>query len=411
MAYRALSHRRPTPRLLNSLVYGALATLLATLLTTLASCSIWPGDTSTAQKPTPTPTPKPLVANLIPTTNPFSDLNELIAVAPVSATDAWVVGFGKGQVGKSLGGALIYHWDGTNLKAVPTGLPSAFIDSRLLGVAAVSANDVWAVGESLQETAAAFGGNKGLIEHWNGAAWQVIPSPGQGGERLHAVAAVSASDVWAVGRVAQQNPTRNRTLVLHWNGSAWQNIPSPNVGDLSELLAVSAVAPNDVWAVGKSSQTDGAPSQRLVMHWDGTAWTVVSDPLMTGNGVLQGVKALSSKDVWVVGVNNDAPLVAHWDGAAWTEVRGLGPDNVPWAVTAAPDGAVALVGESASPSIPLTRWDGTRLQVTTAQSPDLSPGTIVMQGIAALSATEIWAVGFYTPQGGKEQTIAMRLTS
>jgi hypothetical protein len=155
------------------------------------------------------------------------------------------------------------------------------------------------------------------------------------------------------------------------------------------------------------------------MHWDGTAWTVVSAPLvtgqgiqlLTGNGAFQAVKALSAKDVWVVGDNVDGELVAHWDGATWTEVSGLGSDGVAWAVTAAPDGAVALVGEGDAAFIPLGLWDGTRFQVTTTRDPDNRVGTMVMEAVAALSATDIWAVGFYTQQGDKEQTIAMHVTS
>jgi hypothetical protein len=40
-----------------------------------------------------------------------------------------------------------------------------------------------------------------LIEHWNGSAWTIVPSPnvGSGNNSLAAVAARSANDVWAVG--------------------------------------------------------------------------------------------------------------------------------------------------------------------------------------------------------------------
>jgi hypothetical protein len=40
-----------------------------------------------------------------------------------------------------------------------------------------------------------------LIEQWNGSSWSVVPSPNPGGmsNLLQGVAAVSANDVWAVG--------------------------------------------------------------------------------------------------------------------------------------------------------------------------------------------------------------------
>jgi hypothetical protein len=36
------------------------------------------------------------------------------------------------------------------------------------GAAAVTSNDVWAVGWDL---------SKSIIEHWNGRRWSVVPSP------------------------------------------------------------------------------------------------------------------------------------------------------------------------------------------------------------------------------------------
>jgi arabinogalactan endo-1,4-beta-galactosidase len=58
-------------------------------------------------------------------------------------------------------------------------------------VAAVSANDVWAVGDGIGT----------LIEYWNGTLWSLVKSasPGTDFNNLYGVAAVSANNVWAVG--------------------------------------------------------------------------------------------------------------------------------------------------------------------------------------------------------------------
>ena len=47
---------------------------------------------------------------------------------------------------------------------------------------------------------------------------------------LNSVAAVSLTDVWAVGGV-QPNPQFKHpvTLILHWNGTAWTQVPSPRI--------------------------------------------------------------------------------------------------------------------------------------------------------------------------------------
>jgi hypothetical protein len=59
-------------------------------------------------------------------------------------------------------------------------------------------------------------------------------------------------------------------------GLAWSRVPSPNVGpSASVLVAVAAVASNDVWAAGHYGFS-GALT--LVEHWDGTAWSVVPSP-------------------------------------------------------------------------------------------------------------------------------------
>src|SRR5204863_435092 len=82
-------------------------------------------------------------------------------------------------------------------------------------------------------------------------AWTVIDSPNQGTSliNLYGVAAVSANDVWAVG--AYYNGTAKQTLTEHWNGTAWSVVSSPNVGSGNNSLSgLAAVSANDVWAVG-----------------------------------------------------------------------------------------------------------------------------------------------------------------
>src|SRR6266702_8897037 len=78
------------------------------------------------------------------------------------------------------------------------------------------------------------------------AAWTVVSSPSPGSVNdLNGVASISANDVWAVGDTNQQ------TLTEHWNGHKWSVVPSPNVGTHNnELFGVTAVSATDVWAVG-----------------------------------------------------------------------------------------------------------------------------------------------------------------
>jgi hypothetical protein len=124
---------------------------------------------------------------------------------------------------------------------------------------------------------------------------------------LSGIAAISSTDVWAVG--ANPNPSPGQPLIEHWDGQHWRIVPGAprTVGTLS---AVAAISPTDVWAMGL------AQSKPLIEHWDGTRWSRVPDG---GNGYwLVGVAAVSPRDVWAVGDDgHSCPLVEHWNGTRW----------------------------------------------------------------------------------------------
>jgi hypothetical protein len=85
-----------------------------------------------------------------------------------------------------------------------------------------------------------------------------------------------------------------------WNGTTWAIIPSPNDGSQSFLNAVSAGAEDDAWAVGSSYR--GTTEYPLIAHWDGASWSLVSGGTASEElGALTGVAALAPDDVWAVG--------------------------------------------------------------------------------------------------------------
>src|SRR5207302_9506996 len=112
------------------------------------------------------------------------------------------------------------------------------------------------------------------------------------------VAAVSANELWAVGDYTIG--AYHRTLVEHWEGTHWTIVPSPNAdADSSYLTAVAAVSANDVWAVGYYSNYPYLYSSALIEHWDGIRWTIVPSP--DAGGPLNGIAAVSASDVWAMG--------------------------------------------------------------------------------------------------------------
>jgi hypothetical protein len=276
----------------------------------------------------------------------------LLAVGASSASDAWAVGFEKG-VGAAGRFPLAVHWNGSSWTIVPTPTQTGGSKSTLNGVVDLSASNAWAVGRSRSATA--------LAEHWNGSAWSVVPVPtpaGAASSQLAAISALSPTNIWAVGSVVNivNTAVQNRTLVEHWNGAAWSIVPARNATTSNLLTGVAAVAANNVWAVGYTITTDGTnqPDRTLIEHWNGTSWSIVASPTVASNDTLTGVAARSATDIWAVGFRQDRSgaipinrtLTEHWNGSAWSVVASpnVGAnDNLLNAVAAVP-GDVWAVG-------------------------------------------------------------------
>src|SRR6266700_3949656 len=141
-----------------------------------------------------------------------------------------------------------------------------------------------------------------LVSH--GRAWspQLTPDLGAPGGAFVAVAATSPTNAWAVGHYS--NGSELRTLIEHWDGSAWTVQPSPNLVKLpgrtfNSLFAVAATSSTSAWAVGYYD--DHAVRRALIEHWDGSAWSVQRAPDVGLGDQLQGVAATSPTDAWAVG--------------------------------------------------------------------------------------------------------------
>ncbi len=289
-----------------------------------------------------------------------------------------------------------------NVVASPNEDPS---DNVLRGVATVSASNVWAVGDSLD----ASGANPlfhTLIEHWNGTSWKVVASPNVGSfeNHLNGVAVVSASNVWTVGNYLNGNNT-SQTLIEHWNGTSWSVVASPNVGLGDNFLnAVTVVSASDIWAVG-SFITDH--EQTLIEHWNGSKWSVVSSPNVgSESNHLKGVAAASASNIWAVGSHGGRTLIEHWNGTQWNIIASPSPgseSNELTGVARVPgSNQVWTVGlflkSSGGTQTLVEHWNGTNWSVVT--SPNVGSRGSQLAGIAAISASNIWAVGYYIKSSG-----------
>jgi hypothetical protein len=175
------------------------------------------------------------------------------AISADSASDIWVVGSTLGATQSSVPEAL--HYDGTAWAVVPVPQPSR--SSGTLGaVTAISPTNAWAVGAA-SGAGSAIGGST-LVEHWNGSTWSVVSSPTPGAyPSLVGVAARSASDVYAVGtNLPSVNGGPEQAMILRWNGSAWSVDSSGAFSGELFGAATFAGAANE-WAVGVGGSNQG----------------------------------------------------------------------------------------------------------------------------------------------------------
>ena len=217
----------------------------------------------------------------------------LTGVTAPAANNAWAVGFNGGS-----STALVEHWDGTSWSIVAS---PAFTGVTLSNgaVSADSTTDVWAMG--FLATSATTAENVSL--HWDGTAWAQIPAAHLRFGGVGPLAALSPAGVWAVGTgpgVPTKGFSAHPTAVIeHWDGTSWTVVPSPNPNPQGNngLGAVAAVSASDVWAAGR--QLLGPFTER----WNGKSWDIVNTP--AGVSFFGAMAASSGGTVLAVGQGTD----------------------------------------------------------------------------------------------------------
>ncbi len=242
-----------------------------------------------------------------------------------------------------------------------TPLQTVPCNHNLFVVDALSETDAWAAGEA------------GTFMHWDGIAWEPVPSSTLA--NLHAIDMLSTTDGWAAGS----------GVILHWDGNVWTEVENPSHAVLTSL---AMVGPTDGWGVDPDSP---------IMHWNGSAWTPTAH---TGDDELYAVSMASAVDGWAVGGflnpwgNYDNPVAWHWDGQTWTSVALPLTSSYMEYLSAvdviSSDDAWAVGGGYASPSgyfSTILHWDGeswTRMP---------SPTSVHLTVVAMSSPVDGWASG------------------
>jgi hypothetical protein len=283
---------------------------------------------------------------------------DLLATSSSGTSDAWAVGYSRVQ--RYTFYPLAIHWNGSawSISSPTSVLPT---DTILYGVTDISSTDAYAFGDNSALAS-------GELAHWNGTSWSQVayPLPTNTGydQTLNAISADGPNDVWAIGEYLDQigSNLRWETFALHWNGAAWKDVTMPLVsGSDAELVyqinSMDAISPTNVWAAGGSgdnaSPYGGTPSKTLIEHWNGSAWSVASSPNTGTNDNLTGVTETSPTSLTAVGyatpsgASGAQTLTMTWNGTSWA----IGPspnDGTPSVLTSvstAPgDAVVQAVG-------------------------------------------------------------------
>lgn len=327
----------------------------------------------------------------------------LSGVATVSANDVWAVGY-SGT--KNTQQPLILHWNGTQWGTVPGANPGS--PAELSAVSVITTNDVWAVGTANLTS----GASTSLFEHWDGSHWSIAPGVDPGSASfISGVTAIATNDVWAVGSYDNtSNQSTSLVLIEHWNGTHWTDVLGANTQQAGNALSsVAAVSATNIWAVGASY---GLGTRRLIEHWDGSHWHISKSPnLPKYSNPLNGVAASAANNVWAVGNVNRNTLTEQWNGSNWQVVSSPSPSsigntlNAVTANAANNSWAVGYTSKNSSTIVTLIeQWNGSAWSVVT--SPNVGSGDNSLLGVAQVSGgNQVWAVGFSGSQNSSKTLI------
>ncbi len=357
-------------------------------------------------------------------TTPFLVQDRANGIDALSPTNVWTVGtyLDEGATGPAASFGFITdveHWDGKKWSKSPSPspvTPSGYQNAQFQAVSFDSPKDGWAVGVNANDGI----NTTVLVSHWDGSRWSLSPAlnPWTTAEPYYgqtiatrasanSVTAITPNDVW----IAVNSDTAS--TFEHWNGSTWTVVDPPQGDSTPNLIpSMHAFSANDVWATGVHfDNLTGSESEPVIMHWDGTSWSVSKlDPATTSDAAFTSISGSSPDDVWAVGsaidpaVNTDVPISEHWDGHSWKIVTTVDGDSVAsnktmlYGVTAiSPSDAWAVgkyagtrAGQTERQLYLLEHWDGHAWTIVS------SPQSAVPDGLWAISASSagnVWIAG------------------
>ncbi len=239
------------------------------------------------------------------------------------------------------------------------------------------------------------------------SAWSIVSSPNRSAiwnNYLGGISCISTTSCTAVGYWQNGGSAgHNESLIEQWDGTEWSIVSNPETGPVGNILySVSCVSASFCTAVGEQHP---GPYQTFVEEWNGTAWSIVPSPdtSATQDNVLYGVSCTSSTSCTAVGyaVNGTVyqTLAEEWDGTAWSIVPspdpGTGQYDLFYGVSCTSATACTAVGAAEGSTVFQTlveTWDGSSWSIV--PSPDTSTSRQnFLEAASCTSASACSAVG------------------
>jgi hypothetical protein len=387
--------------------------------TTAATATIWRAAARPAAAASARSAASPWQVVASPDTGPND--NDLWSVAGRSPDDIWAVGSLLPNANATVVQTLALHYNGTSWTRVttPDHGPEA---NSLYGLAVLPDGSAWATGIYTQSDGFA---GRALTMHWNGKRWAIVPAanPGSAEDMLYSAAAVSDSDVRAVGTYGDA-AGHFFPLIEHWTGHRWSAVGIAGLRRAHGILTSVTTARGRVWATGQLS--GGSYDRQVVLRLAHGRWVMVPEkPVLTDGRAVADVYpqaiAASPSGLWMAG----RARAGHTGYSTVVEApRGFGglrqlstpnptpQDNYLWGIAPVNGGQDAWAVGS---DVPASTDNGLSLieygsasggwKVVPSPNPGLANGKTLLQAVFAVSDANIWAVGTYDGPGGMRTLI------
>ncbi len=316
--------------------------------------------------------------------------------------------------------------------------------TELFGLACTSFDACWAVGDYSQTA----GRYQPVVLRRVGGTWRSVSLTGVVNAQvnlLEGITCVGPTNCWAVGdrrslpeagtstpNSASSTRYYIRTAILHFDGHSWNLVASPSVSGLTtvnDLVQMSCASATDCWAVGTWTKLGSTGLHPLLLHFDGTNWTLSAVPNLGPPRrfytTLASVVCVSPMGCWMTG-DYTAPdgrvlaLAAHLGSSGWhmfplpdlgSQIRWAGPiaahttANMPpndFRGVACPKpkdcwGAEEYLNPVGLMRFQLLHFDGQRWQEVSSPNPVGPGGEAKFGQIDCPAVNDCWAVGDVLP--------------